>query len=253
MRKITVSSCVLVLWVAAGCGMNGGPNPSAEADGGTPDGRALPDGGVVPDGAVAPDGGGPPGDFTAAQILAAVQARMTANDQVNSKPHINTMTRAMNVNVYQVTSGVYAYTSSMAVDTDGSDPDPDPDHQPQTTWTDDDGVSLGAHHVPYYVLGDYCYEKVAPCPHFYYAEHGIAGLQFALIFYNGKVIGAVTRRATRSRRPRTTTRASSGRPRCSRRACSASRAAARPAASTAASPSSSSRGRSGSCTAPTPR
>jgi hypothetical protein len=101
------------------------------------------------------------------------------------------MTRASNVNVYQVTSGVYAYTSSMAVDTDGSDPDPDPDHQSQTTWTDDAGKSLGAHHVPYYVLGDYCYDKVAPCPHFYYAEHNIAGLQFALVFYNGHVIGAV--------------------------------------------------------------
>jgi hypothetical protein len=131
------------------------------------------------------------GDFTAAQILSAVQAHMTASDQVNSKPHINTMTRAMDVNVYQVTSGVYAYGSSMAVDTDGSDPDPDPDHQSQTTWTDDNGVSLGAHHVPYYVLGDYCYDKTTPCPHFFYGEHDITGLQFALIFYNGKVIGAV--------------------------------------------------------------
>ena len=130
-------------------------------------------------------------DFTAAQVLAAVQAHMTASDQVNSKAHINTMTRTANVNVYQVTSGVYAYTSSMAVDTDGSDPDPDPDHQTTTAWTDDSGASLGAHHVPYYVLGDYCYEKSAPCPHFYYAEHGIAGLQFALVFYKGKVIGAV--------------------------------------------------------------
>ena len=131
------------------------------------------------------------GDFTAAQILTAVQAHMTASDQVNTKPHINTMTRAMNVNVYQVTTGVYAYASSMAVDTDGSDPDPDPDHQSTTTWTDDAGAYLGAHHVPYYVLGDYCYDKVTPCPHFYYAEHGITGLQFALIFYNGNVIGAV--------------------------------------------------------------
>jgi hypothetical protein len=116
---------------------------------------------------------------------------MTSSDQVNTKPHINTMTRATNVNVYQVTSGVYAYGSSMAVDTDGSDPDPDPDHQSQTTWTDDAGKYLGAHHVPYYVLGDYCYDKVSPCPHFYYAEHNITGLQFALVFYNGKVIGAV--------------------------------------------------------------
>jgi hypothetical protein len=97
----------------------------------------------------------------------------------------------MNVNVYQVTSGVFAYTSSMAIDTDGSDPDPDPDHQPTTNWTDDSGKFLGAHHVPYYVLGDYCYEKVSPCPHFYYAEHNITGLQFALIFYKGKVAGAV--------------------------------------------------------------
>jgi hypothetical protein len=136
-------------------------------------------------------GGGGGGGYTAAQILAAVQAHMTSSDQVNTKPHINTMTRAMNVDVYQVTSGVFAYTSSMAVDTDGSDPDPDPDHQSQTTWTDDNGQSLGAHHVPYYVLGDYCYDRVAPCPHFYYAEHDIAGLQFALVFYDGKVIGAV--------------------------------------------------------------
>ncbi len=77
----------------------------------------------------------------------------------------------------------------MAVDTDGSDPDPD--HQSSTTWIDDGNAFLGAHRVPYYVLGDYCYDKVSPCPHFYYAERDIAGLQFALIFYNDKVIGAV--------------------------------------------------------------
>ena len=136
-------------------------------------------------------GGGGGGNYTAAQILSAVQSHMTSSDQVNTKPHINTMTRATNVNVYQVSSGVFAYTSGMAVDTDGSDADPDPDHQSQTTWTDDAGKYLGAHHVPYYVLGDYCYDKVSPCPHFYYAEHNITGLQFALVFYNGKVIGAV--------------------------------------------------------------
>jgi hypothetical protein len=130
-------------------------------------------------------------NYTPAQILAGVQQRMVSSNQVNTKPHINTMTRAMNVNVYQVNSGVFAYTSSMAIDTDGSDPDPDPDHQSQTTWTDNNGAYLGAHHVPYYVLGDYCYDKVSPCPHFYYAEHNITGLQFALIFYNGKCIGAV--------------------------------------------------------------
>jgi hypothetical protein len=130
-------------------------------------------------------------NYTAAQVLAGVKARMTSSDQVNTKPHINTMTRQMNVNVYQVNPGVFAYTSSMAIDTDGSDPDPDPDHQSQTTWTDNNGAYLGAHHVPYYVLGDYCYDKVSPCPHFYYAEHHITGLQFALIFYNGNCIGAV--------------------------------------------------------------
>jgi hypothetical protein len=130
-------------------------------------------------------------NYTAAQILAGVKSHMTSSTQVNTKPHINTMTRAMDVNVYQVSTGVFAYTSSMAIDTDGSDPDPDPDHQGQTTWTDDNGAYLGAHHVPYYVLGDYCYDKVSPCPHFYYAEHNITGLQFALIFYNGKCIGAV--------------------------------------------------------------
>lgn len=149
--------------------------------------EATPDQGPAP----SPDMPKPTTNYTAAQILSAVQSHMTSPVQVNTEPHINTMTRAMNVNVYQVSSGVYAYASSMAVDTDGSDPDPDPDHQSQTTWTDDAGKYLGAHHVPYYVLGDYCYDKVAPCPHFYYAEHNIAGLQFALVFYNGKVIGAV--------------------------------------------------------------
>src|SRR5690348_3083755 len=77
--------------------------------------------------------------FTAAQVLAGVQANMTTANKVNSKPHINTMTRSQNVNVYQVASGVYAYTSSMAIDTDGSDPDPDPDHQGETTWQDSNG------------------------------------------------------------------------------------------------------------------
>src|SRR5579884_1757835 len=99
--------------------------------------------------------------YTAAEVLAGVKKNSTAANQVNTKPHINTMTRAMNVNVYQVASGVFAYTSSMAIDTDGSDSDPDPDHQSQTTWTDDNGAYLGAHHVPYYVLGDYCYDKTS--------------------------------------------------------------------------------------------
>ncbi len=97
----------------------------------------------------------------------------------------------MNVNVYQVSPGIFAYTSSMAIDTDGSDPDPDPDHQNQTTWQDSSGAELGDHHVPFYVLGDDGWDKTSPCRHFYYPEHHIAGRQFALIFYNGNVIGAV--------------------------------------------------------------
>lgn len=136
------------------------------------------------------------GSFTPQQILSAVQAHMTSSVQVNTLPHINTMTRAMNVNVFQVTPGVFAYTSSMAIDTDGSDPDPDPDHQGQTTFQDSAGAQLGAHHVPFYVLGDDCFDRkkgsfMALCPHFFYPEHNITGLQFALIFFRGNVIGAV--------------------------------------------------------------
>jgi Fungal chitosanase of glycosyl hydrolase group 75/Alpha-galactosidase, CBM13 domain len=129
--------------------------------------------------------------FTAAQVLAGVKANMTTANKVNTKPHINTMTRAQNVNVYQVASGVYAYTSSMAIDTDGSDPDPDPDHQGQTTFQDSNGKALGAHHVPFYVLGDDCWDRKTPCPHFFYKEHKIKGRQFALMFYNGKCIGSI--------------------------------------------------------------
>ncbi len=131
------------------------------------------------------------GNYTPEQILAAIQSHMTSSVQVNSLPHINTMTRAMNVNVYEVSSGVFAYTSSMAIDTDGSDPDPDPDHQNQTTWQDSSGAHLGAHHVPFYVLGDDCWDKTTPCKHFFYKEHNIKGRQFALIFYKGKVIGSI--------------------------------------------------------------
>ncbi|TML25398.1 MAG: hypothetical protein E6G35_12220 [Actinobacteria bacterium] len=129
--------------------------------------------------------------FTPAQVLAGVQANMTTANKVNSKPHINTMTRAQNVNVYQVATGVYAYTSSMAIDTDGSDPDPDPDHQGQTTWQDSNGKALGAHHVPFYVLGDDCWDRKSPCPHFFFKEHNIKGRQFALMFYKGKCIGSI--------------------------------------------------------------
>jgi hypothetical protein len=129
--------------------------------------------------------------YTAAQVLAGIQANMTTAKKVNTKPHINTMTRAKNVNVYQVASGVYAYTSSMAIDTDGSDPDPDPDHQGETTWQDSNGKALGAHHVPFYVLGDDCWDRKTPCPHFFYKEHNIKGRQFALMFYKGKVIGSI--------------------------------------------------------------
>ncbi|MEY9862920.1 hypothetical protein ABH935_008568 [Catenulispora sp. GAS73] len=129
--------------------------------------------------------------YTAAQVLAGVKSHSTSSTKVNTKPHINTMTRAMNVNVYQVATGVYAYSSSMAIDDDGSDPDPDPDHQGQTTFQDSNGKQLGAHHVPYFVLGDDCWDKKTPCPHFFYKEHGISGRQFALVFYKSKVIGAI--------------------------------------------------------------
>jgi hypothetical protein len=129
--------------------------------------------------------------YTAAQVLAGVKKNMTTAKQVNSKPHINTMTRAKNVNVYQVATGVFAYASGMAIDTDGSDPDPDPDHQGQTTWQDSNGKSLGAHHVPFYVLGDDCFDRKSPCPHFFFKEHSIKGRQFALMFYKGKCIGSI--------------------------------------------------------------
>ncbi|MEV6008846.1 glycoside hydrolase family 75 protein [Streptomyces sp. NPDC051976] len=129
--------------------------------------------------------------YTAAEVLAGIKANSTAANQVNTKPHINTMTRAQNVNVYQVAPGVYSYSSGMAIDTDGSDPDPDPDHQGETTWSDSNGKALGAHHVPFYVLGDDCWDRVKPCPHFFYKEHGMSGRQFALMFYNGHVIGSI--------------------------------------------------------------
>ncbi|MFC1436982.1 glycoside hydrolase family 75 protein [Streptacidiphilus sp. N1-10] len=129
--------------------------------------------------------------YTPAEVLAGIQKNSTSATQVNTKPHINTMTRAQNVNVYQVASGVYAYTSSMAIDTDGSDSDPDPDHQGDTTWQDSNGQALGAHHVPFYVLGDDCWDRTSPCPHFFYKERGMSGRQFALMFYNGKVIGSI--------------------------------------------------------------
>jgi hypothetical protein len=133
----------------------------------------------------------PSGSYTAAQVLAGVNKNMTAAKQVNTKPHINTMTRDQNVNVYQVATGVYAYSSSLAVDDDGSDPDSDPDHQDQTTFQDSNGAQLAAHHVPFYVLGDDCWDRTSPCPHFFYKEHGISGRQFALMFYKSKCIGAI--------------------------------------------------------------
>jgi Fungal chitosanase of glycosyl hydrolase group 75 len=129
--------------------------------------------------------------FTAAQVLAGIQKNMTTAKKVNSKPHINTQTRAKNVNVFQVASGVFAYTSSLAVDTDGSDRDADPDHQGETTFQDSNGKNLGAHHVPYYVLGDDCFDRKSPCPHFFFKEHNIKGRQFALMFFKSKCIGAI--------------------------------------------------------------
>lgn len=47
--------------------------------------------------------------FTAAQVLAGVKKNMTTTKKVNSKPHINTMTRAMNVNVYSQTSTGHSF------------------------------------------------------------------------------------------------------------------------------------------------
>jgi hypothetical protein len=129
--------------------------------------------------------------YTPAEVLAGVKKNMTTAKKVNSKAHINTMTRAKNVNVYQVASGVFAYSSSLAVDDDGSDPDPDPDHQGETTFQDSNGKALAAHHVPFYVLGDDCWDRKSPCPHFFYKEHNIKGRQFALMFYKSKCIGAI--------------------------------------------------------------
>ncbi|MFC0432112.1 glycoside hydrolase family 75 protein [Kutzneria buriramensis] len=146
---------------------------------------------TVGDSAEAAQSPNAPASFTAAQVLAGVKKNSTTANKVNTKPHINTMTRAQNVNVYQVTSGVYAYSSSLAVDDDGSDPDSDPDHQDQTTFQDSNGKQLAAHHVPFYVLGDDCWDRKSPCPHFFYKEHGIKGRQFALMFYKSKVIGAI--------------------------------------------------------------
>lgn len=128
---------------------------------------------------------------TVGEVLAKVQGNMVPANQVNREPHLNTMTQSADVNVYQVAPGFFAYTSSMAIDTDGSDPDPDHDHQDQTTWQDTEGNDLGAHHVPYYVLGSVCYDGEAPCKWFYFAEHDIAARQFALIFYGDLSIGAV--------------------------------------------------------------
>ncbi|MEY9889488.1 hypothetical protein ABIA35_003112 [Catenulispora sp. MAP12-49] len=151
---------------------------------------------AVPHAAAAPhsvtaDAASPATTYTAAEVLADIKKNSTTSTKVNSKPHINTMTRAMNVNVYQPTAGVFTYTSSMAIDDDGSDPDPDPDHQGDTTFQDSSGKQLAAHHVPYFVLGDDCWDKKTPCPHFFYKEHGISGRQFALVFYKSKVIGAI--------------------------------------------------------------
>ncbi len=129
--------------------------------------------------------------YTAAQVLAGVKKNSTTANKVNSKPHINTMTRSQNVNVFQVATGVYAYSSGLAVDDDGSDPDPDPDHQGETTFQDSNGKQLAAHHVPFFVLGDDCWDRKKPCPHFFYKEHGIKGRQFALMFYKSKCIGAI--------------------------------------------------------------
>ncbi|CAK5006089.1 unnamed protein product [Meloidogyne enterolobii] len=83
-------------------------------------------------------------DVTPAEALKFVNSKMTKSNQVNKKPHINTMSKK-DVNVYEVKTGIYAYASGLAVDTDGSDPDDDPDHQDETKWKDSDGDSIGAH------------------------------------------------------------------------------------------------------------
>lgn len=224
LKKLAASFLSLNLVVLSACGGNNGTGGAAGMGGVVGTGGAVGSGGAVgtggsmgtagatvdaldANGGTVPDGSADRSadtsddstvneNVTAAQVLASVMAHESPSDQVNTLPHINTQTRAMDVNVYQVAPGVFAYTSSMAIDDDGSDPDPDPDHQGETTWQDSSGAQLGAHHAPYYVLGDDCWDneggmKHVPCPHFFYAEHNIVGLQFALIFYKAKAIGAV--------------------------------------------------------------
>ena len=78
-------------------------------------------------------------DHTPDRVLVGVKANMRPSKKVNKEPHRNTQTQKLDVNVYQVAKGFFAYTSSMAIDTDGSDPDPDRDHQNHSTWQDDNG------------------------------------------------------------------------------------------------------------------
>jgi hypothetical protein len=56
-------------------------------------------------------------NHTPSQVLAGIKANMTPAKKVNSEPHRNTQTQKLDVNVYQVASGFFAYTSSMAIDT----------------------------------------------------------------------------------------------------------------------------------------
>ena len=58
-------------------------------------------------GAEHPKKAGAEKQVSTADISAGIKKNMTSSKQTNSKPHINTMTRAMNVNVYQVAPGVY--------------------------------------------------------------------------------------------------------------------------------------------------
>lgn len=166
---IAVASCLLV----AAC--SSGPALDEVADG--------------PTVSSVPGSTGP--SVTAPSLVATIEAKMSAANRVNTAAHLSSMSHSSKVDVHEIASDVYAFSSGMAIDTDGSDPDPDADHQNQTTWRASDGRSLGAHHVPYYVLGDICPEDRTPCPWFYYGDHHIEPLQFALIMYRGRAVGAV--------------------------------------------------------------
>ena len=143
--------------------------------------ESMVDGGIGPDGGVAPDA--PPGDPTAAQLLAAIAAC-----QVIGGPYAADVGDTATIDVCGTDLAVY-WTADMDIDCDGQmsaqcNTTTDPSYQNQTAAVDSMGDPLDAATLPFVVLP-------TPSVRFDYRSHAIGMRTVVAVIYQDQVVYGV--------------------------------------------------------------